>query len=109
MACAWIFSCPEGARALSPGQRPGKAAPRVAVALKGRERVVCRLSYEYLQIDIADEGPGFVPEDVPDPTEPDNLEKPGGRGIMLMRQYMTNVEYNDLGNAVTMFKRRTAS
>lgn len=69
-------------------------------------RVHCKLSAERLWIEIADEGRGFHPEAVPDPTDPANLEKPSGRGIMLMRNYMNRVEYNDSGNVVTMEKRR---
>ena len=53
---------------------------------------------------IRDEGPGFDPEDVPDPTAVENLERPCGRGLMLMRYYMTEVEYSGGGNVVTMSK-----
>lgn len=52
---------------------------------------------------IVDEGEGFHPEDVPDPL--DNLEKPSGRGLLLMRHY-TRVEYNDQGNCVTLSKAK---
>lgn len=69
-------------------------------------RVDCKLSPERLWIEIADEGGGFLPEAVPDPTDPANLEKPSGRGIMLMRNYMNRVEYNESGNVVTMEKQR---
>jgi serine/threonine-protein kinase RsbW len=54
---------------------------------------------------IADEGEGFDPEDVPDPTADENLDRPGGRGIMLMRNFMTRVEFNDAGNQVILEKR----
>jgi serine/threonine-protein kinase RsbW len=79
--------------------------------LDGRKqvRVACKLSPDRLWIKIADEGPGFNPEKVPDPTDPANLENPGGRGIMLMRSYMTRVEYNDVGNVVEMEKERAGS
>src|SRR5262245_35325500 len=40
------------------------------------------------EISIRDEGPGFDPSDVPDPTAPENLERPCGRGLLLMRHYM---------------------
>lgn len=68
--------------------------------------VVCKLSAKRLWIRIADEGPGFTPEAVPDCTEPENLERPCGRGIMLMRSFMSRVEYNPQGNAVEMEKQR---
>lgn len=53
---------------------------------------------------ISDEGPGFDPNDVPDPTDIENLERPCGRGLMLMRHYMTEVNYNSTGNSVRMKK-----
>ncbi len=43
---------------------------------------------------------------MPDPLAPENLELPSGRGIMLMKQYMTEVAYNEAGNRVTMVYRR---
>ena len=55
---------------------------------------------------IADEGKGFDPCDVPDPTAPENLERPCGRGIMLMRHYMTTVAYNEHGNVVSVEHHR---
>ena len=56
-------------------------------------------------ISIADEGLGFDPAAVPDPTADENLEKPCGRGIMLMRAYMDEVRFNERGNLVYMVKR----
>jgi serine/threonine-protein kinase RsbW len=55
-------------------------------------------------IHISDEGIGFDPEDVPDPTAFENLERPCGRGLMLMRYYMTEVAFLGRGNAVRMCK-----
>jgi serine/threonine-protein kinase RsbW len=63
-----------------------------------------RLHADRFEIHIADEGPGFDPSDVPDPTAFENLERPCGRGLMLMRHYMTDVAYNGRGNAVAMSK-----
>lgn len=67
-----------------------------------------RICYRFLpdrfEIQITDEGSGFDPEDVPDPTAVENLERPCGRGLMLMRHYMTNVDYNQRGNSVSMMK-----
>jgi len=66
------------------------------------------ISYRFLpdrfEIRITDEGTGFDPSDVPDPTAVENLERPCGRGLMLMRHYMTDVAYNERGNSVTMSK-----
>lgn len=55
---------------------------------------------------IRDEGPGFDPSTLPDPTDPEYLERPHGRGLMLMRTFMSEVTYNDKGNEVRMSKRR---
>lgn len=55
---------------------------------------------------IRDEGQGFDPKGLPDPTDPEYLERPHGRGLMLMRTFMTDVSYNDKGNEVRMTKRR---
>ena len=71
-----------------------------------RVRVVYRLSEDCVAIDIADEGRGFNPDAVPDPTAADQLELPTGRGIMLMKSYMSRVEYSAKGNAVRMEKIR---
>lgn len=55
---------------------------------------------------VRDQGPGFVPEQVPDPTAEENLERPNGRGLMLMHAYMTSVQYNEAGNEVWMLKEK---
>jgi len=55
---------------------------------------------------VRDEGPGFEPVRVPDPTLPDRLSLPTGRGIMLMRSYLDDLAYNDKGNEVQLIKER---
>jgi len=55
---------------------------------------------------VADEGKGFNYEDLPDPTAPDRLELPSGRGLLLMYSYMDSVSFNERGNEVTMVKGR---
>jgi serine/threonine-protein kinase RsbW len=72
-------------------------------------RVAFHVSQEKFEVVIADEGEGFDPGEVPDPTAPENLERPCGRGIMLMRHYMTTVAFNDRGNAVSMSKLRNGT
>jgi serine/threonine-protein kinase RsbW len=62
------------------------------------------LRAEWFEIDIADEGPGFDPADVPDPTAVENLERPCGRGLMLMKHYMSEVVFGAQGNSVRMSK-----
>ncbi len=54
---------------------------------------------------IRDEGPGFDPTALPDPTDPANLEKVTGRGILLMQAFMDHVDFNARGNEVTMVKQ----
>ena len=69
--------------------------------------VKCEYDGNLVRVIIEDEGPGFDPHDVPDPTDESNLEKPSGRGLMLMRAFMTNIEYNDKGNRVLLEKARS--
>jgi len=57
---------------------------------------------------IRDEGPGFDPTTIPDPTDPQNLTRPYGRGLFLMHQFMDAVEFNETGNEITLLKRCTS-
>lgn len=66
------------------------------------------LSPELLRVAVTDEGEGFNPNEVPDPTLDENLELPSGRGLMLMRTFMSMVEYNDRGNGVRMEKKKSS-
>ena len=45
----------------------------------------CRIDVDSIEVEVRDQGPGFNPDSVPDPTDEQNLETPSGRGIMLMR------------------------
>jgi CheY-like chemotaxis protein/anti-sigma regulatory factor (Ser/Thr protein kinase) len=54
---------------------------------------------------IRDEGRGFDTSQLPDPTDPANLEKSSGRGLLLMRTFMTEVFHNEKGNEVTLIRR----
>lgn len=69
-------------------------------------RVAFRVGRDRFDVQITDEGPGFDPGDVPDPTAPENLERPCGRGLLLMRHYMNEVYYADRGRSVRMSKLR---
>lgn len=69
-------------------------------------RVSWKVERQRITLSVEDQGPGFSPEEVPDPTAPEALEKPSGRGLMLMRAYMTSVEYSAKGNRVTMVYER---
>ncbi len=59
-----------------------------------------------IEICMTDEGEGFDPVVIPDPRYGDNLYKPAGRGMLLMRSYMDVVEFNKRGNSVRMIRYR---
>jgi serine/threonine-protein kinase RsbW len=65
------------------------------------------ISDEHLEVRIEDEGIGFVPESVPDPTAPENIERDCGRGLYMMRNFMTSVQYHGRGNVVSMKKTKS--
>lgn len=67
-------------------------------------RVRYRILPDQFDIQITDEGEGFNPEDVPDPTTDENIERPCGRGLLLIRGFMTDVQYLGRGNVVSMTK-----
>ena len=54
---------------------------------------------------VEDEGPGFDPATVPVASDPANLERIGGRGLMLIRTFMDDVHHNEKGNRITLRKR----
>jgi len=72
-------------------------------------RVEWAISSDFVRVVIEDQGPGFQPDDVPDPTMEENLERPCGRGIMLMRAFMSHVEYQGRGNILVLEKRRASA
>jgi CheY-like chemotaxis protein/anti-sigma regulatory factor (Ser/Thr protein kinase) len=74
-----------------------------------RIHVTARYSLDTAEFCIRDEGPGFNRDELPDPTDPTNLERPCGRGLLLMQTFMDEVNYNQAGNEVTMIKRRRNS
>ena len=55
---------------------------------------------------VDDEGAGFDPAAVPDPLAPENLERPSGRGLLLMRTYLSGVCHNERGNRICLCKHR---
>lgn len=69
-------------------------------------RIGCRLAPNVVRIEITDQGKGFDPTTVPDPTSPDRLGCPRGRGVMLIKAFMSRVKYNATGNVVVMEKDR---
>jgi len=57
-----------------------------------------------VRIDVIDEGCGFCPDTLPDPTLQENLTMPSGRGVMLIESYMSEVRFNQNGNCISMTK-----
>ena len=70
-----------------------------------RVRVEVTIKMEEISVRITDEGVGFDPSKVPDPTLPDNISKTGGHGIFLMKSLMDEVRFNERGNSVTLVLR----
>jgi CheY-like chemotaxis protein len=71
-----------------------------------RLRVRATMSRAEAVCTIADEGPGFDPSALPDPTDPANLGRVGGRGLLLIRTFLDEVRFNPSGNEITLVKRR---
>ena len=87
------------------------AEERRQIAPYRDRRIVVRaaLTKDDVRFVITDEGQGFNVGAVPDPTLPENLIQPSGRGIFLMRTFLDEVTYNDVGNQVTLLKRRPSA
>jgi len=72
-----------------------------------RARVSWVASASAVRLVVEDDGAGFDPDRVPDPCLPENQERPGGRGVFLMRSYMSWVRFNDAGNHIVMCRYRS--
>jgi serine/threonine-protein kinase RsbW len=70
-------------------------------------RVRCSVTAERVLAEVQDEGPGFDPTKVADPLCSEGVGRSGGRGLLLMRHYMSSVRYSGRGNAVTLCKQRS--
>jgi serine/threonine-protein kinase RsbW len=66
-------------------------------------------SPEAIRIRVTDEGPGFDPDTLPDPTLPGNRSRSRGRGVFLIRQLMDHVEFNERGNSIEMLLTSASS
>lgn len=69
-------------------------------------KIEVEMTRDRITIEIEDEGPGFLPESIPDPTLEENLGKPSGRGVFLIHSFMDTVEYTPPGNRLRMEKQR---
>ncbi|MGD0342830.1 MAG: ATP-binding protein [Bacteroidales bacterium] len=70
--------------------------------LKKKVEIDFRVGKKNLNVSVKDEGNGFKPEEVPDPTKPENIEAINGRGIFLMSKLADEIEFNRKGNSVTL-------
>ena len=68
--------------------------------------VMMSCASDRVEIQITDQGAGFDPQEVPDPRQEQFLEVPGGRGLLLMHEVMSEIGYNAEGNQITMIKTR---
>jgi CheY-like chemotaxis protein len=68
--------------------------------------ILCSVDSEKAVFDISDEGTGFDVNALPDPTNPENLFSPSGRGILLTRAFLDEVQFSRRGNSVTLIKYR---
>ena len=69
-----------------------------------RVHVDVELSRDRGKFVITDDGPGFDPASLPNPTAPEQIEKASGRGLLLIRTFMDEVQFNDVGNVITLTK-----
>ena len=70
-------------------------------------RLVFQVTPDKAMMIVTDEGPGFDHRNLADPTTEELLDKPRGRGVMLMRELMNEANFNEIGNQVTMIKMRS--
>lgn len=68
-------------------------------------RIAAAVSAEGVRVTVADEGEGFDPDAIGDPTLPENRDRSSGRGLFLLRTLMDEVRFNDVGNRVTLILR----
>ena len=71
-----------------------------------RVHIRYRILPDRFEVGITDEGPGYDLDNVPDPLADENLQRPSGRGLFLMKHYMTEVIVHPPGNRLTMCKVR---
>jgi serine/threonine-protein kinase RsbW len=65
---------------------------KIVIIVKNRE----------MTVSVEDEGEGFIPEKIPDPTHPENIENLRGRGVFLMSRLADEIKFNSKGNRVIM-------
>jgi DNA-binding response OmpR family regulator len=73
-----------------------------------RIKIECELNSEYVEYHIEDEGPGFRHQELPDPRNPENFLKDSGRGLLIIKIHLDEVEWNEKGNRIRLRKYRVA-
>ena len=68
-------------------------------------RVRVEVTSELVRVHIEDDGEGFAPDAVPDPTLPENIERENGRGLFVLRHLVDHISFNEKGNAVCLTLR----
>ena len=108
--------CEEDARRLNLNFRVGLTEALANAMLYGNahdpsKSVVVELlmGHGRLEATVRDQGSGFDPASVPDPTRPENITRGCGRGLFLMRELLDEVSYNDRGNEVKLVLRLGAA
>ena len=71
-------------------------------------RITCRIDDSKLRMEISDQGAGFELGAVPDPTQANFIERPTGRGLLLLREYMDRFEYADGGRCLILERERNS-
>ncbi|MDR2169642.1 MAG: ATP-binding protein [Planctomycetaceae bacterium] len=66
----------------------------------------CNLNDSLIYVRIEDEGPGFDPNEVPDPTDPEHIMVASGRGVLLIKSFVTKVWWNEKGNVIEFEKEK---
>jgi serine/threonine-protein kinase RsbW len=72
-------------------------------------KITAEVSAKEARFTIEDEGEGFKVDEIPDPTNPENLFKTSGRGVMFIYNIMDEVKYNERGNRLEMIKRNNTN
>lgn len=68
----------------------------------------CDINTDRMRVEVQDEGEGFDPGEIPDPTDPAFLERPCGRGLLLMKSYLDHFEYADRGRLLILERNRNS-
>jgi serine/threonine-protein kinase RsbW len=72
-----------------------------------RVRICYQVRFDRVLMEVEDQGAGFDPARVPDPRDPENLDRTSGRGLLLMQSYTTWLRFNERGNRVTLCRARS--